>query len=219
MTVLPFKIFYFSLLLDGPDDPAIKFKNYFFDYWTEDFSILADKIPFWPYLYYATVDAVAPELAVNILNRITNLNEVWINEPVEDIQRFLDFLNKFENFMYLHFSSCDQPQELFDRLAEQCAIQKLELLNPPNDLQFLYRFKSLLHLDLHCFIHIELIRKVLEELPFLLRFEFGFGERFSIDPWDDHSKQFEVRIPDQGIRVREKAKTIVNDLFSRLFLD
>ena len=151
---------------------------------------LADEIPFCRALPYHAIQRVAPELTVNLLNRFPNLNEIAVNEPVEDVQRFLNFLKNFDNVVVLLFV-CDQPQDLFDRLPEHSAVQRLAIHGAPADLRFLFRLKELIIIQLGCSIGLEFIRKVLEELPFLSRFYFRFlNEEATIQTGD--SKRFEV---------------------------
>ena len=207
---LVLKIYLSGLLLNGPDDPAIIAPRYSFDYLSkesliylaENLSRLADEIPFYGELRYSDIEAVAPGLEVDLLKRFTNLNKMTVNHSVQDIERFLDILKNFRHITELYFHR-DHPQELFDRLPEYSAIQKLSLFNPPSNLGFLFRLKHLIHLYLACSIDSETVRRAFEELPALFYFSFRYDHKdASIDI--DNSKVFWVWIG--------KRKQIVSDL-------
>ena len=173
------KIYLYGLLLNGPDDPAINAFGYNSDYLSsfrlvclaENRSRLADEIPFYHSLHYSNIERVAPGLEVDVLKRCTNLNQIQVYPPVQDIQRFLDLLKNCARIVELMFNG-DHPQDLFDRLPEHCAVQKLTLSRPPSDLAFLFRLKNLINLKLEWSIDAELVRKAFNELPFLSIFNF-----------------------------------------------
>ena len=77
---------------------------------------LANEILFGDFLGYSEIEHVDPELTVNLPNRFIDLNRIFVDRPVQDIERFLDFLKSF-NIVELYFRT-DQPQELFDRLPD-----------------------------------------------------------------------------------------------------
>ena len=123
------------------------------------------------------MESVSPELAVNVLKRLTGLRSIVLDEPVRDIQRFLDFLDNFDNVFHLEFYT-DQHQDLIDRLPSYDSIQSLTIGSKAADFEFLFRLKSLTHLNLDFSIHADLIPKVLEGLPFLSGFSFGYHDRW-----------------------------------------
>ena len=188
------KIFYFGLHLNGPDDPAIHFLNGFneeaFRRLANNSSRLADVIPFCDTLYYEHIECVALESAINILNRFVDLNKIIVDNPVQDIQRFLDLLKNLDNILDLQFS-CEQPQELFDRLPEHSAVQRLMIDCGVLDFQFLFRLKHLVYLEVRCHFYAKLIRKAFKELPFLSWFKFKYLNKV-ITIEIDHPKQFRV---------------------------
>ena len=146
----------------------------------ENRSRLARKIRFQRDLHYRTIEALAPGLEIDLLDRFIDLEGIRIDEAVSDVERFLRLLKKLNNkivklcFLY---SNQSQPQQLFDRLFDHCAIQCLKIWRSPADLQFLFSLKSLNSLTLHFFVDLELIAKLLDELPFLTFFRF---KHFSI---------------------------------------
>ena len=169
------KIFFFGFLVDGPEDPAFEFSRYFhrretFDRLAEDPSRLADEIPVSRSLDYTCIEPIAPLVANNFVARLTELRELGVFTPIKDVQRFLDFLKNFDQIVHLKFT-CDQPQDLFDRLPEHSAVQRLDIYGHLADLQFLARLKHLLHLELYPSMRVEAIRNAFE-LPFLLVFTF-----------------------------------------------
>ena len=190
------KIYFRGLLLNRPDDPAIDVRRDSFRNWlvclAENRSRLADEIPFYSYFSYSHIERVASGLEVDLLKRFTNLNHVTIDRPLQDTQRFLDFLKNCENISELWFE-CDQLHDLFDRLPEHCAVQKLILHRAPSDLAFLFRLKHLIELKLHWSINSETIRRALEELPVLSSFEFAYDHKM-VSIRIRHPKQFHVRI-------------------------
>ena len=172
------KIYLRGLLLYGPDDPAIdsllaRSEDEAFAYLAANPSRLADEIPLYWSLSYTAIERVAPESAINLLNRFTDLEEIIVHRPVQDIQRFLDFLRQFGNIVALRVSS-NQPQELWDQLPEHCAVQKLTLSSAVSDFGFLFKLKSLVRLHVDSSIDTEFIRKAFNELPFLSQFIFKY---------------------------------------------
>ena len=176
------KVYLSGLLLNGLGDPEMNadfpiYNSRMFAHLAENPSRLADRIPFYWEFYYSTIESVAPEVAINVLNRLTDLDTVYVKEPVQDIERFLVFLKTFGNITTLHFQ-CAQPQELFDRLPEHCTVQCVTI-NPPADLQFLFRLKHLVYLYIYSSIEIESIRTVLEELEFVSVFRFSYKNKWA----------------------------------------
>ena len=179
------EIYLQGLHLNGPDDPVFSAKIYtsvfyynkIFNHWVEYQSKLADEIPLHRGLCYEQIASAPQESEINVLNRLRDLNLIIVYKPVEDIQRFLNFLQNFKQITELLFVE-NQPQELFDRLPNYCAVQKLTIdpdwlgyFGPvvPPDFEFLFRLKSLTHLKLGWPIDEELSRKLYEKLEFLLR--------------------------------------------------
>ena len=193
------KIYLCGLLLNGPDDPAI---NAFRDSsreWlvtlAENRSRLAEEIPFYQDLHYSIIERVASGLEVELLKRFTHLTAVTIARPIQDIERFLDLLKNRVNIVQLTFGD-DHPQDLFDRLPEYCAIQKLALHRPPSDQTFLFRLKHLIRLDISWTIDGQTVRRAFDELPVLSSLSFFPGAarcsfaRVTIE--NCHPKQFSV---------------------------
>ena len=175
------KIFLWGCLLDGPDDPAKIYPND----WPWGVSIahlvenpfrLADEIPFYWCLYYANIERVAPGLEMNVVNRLIDLFTIYVNEPVQDVQRFLDFLKNLDHIAQLEFWCC-QPQELFDSLPDHCAVQDLLFDDRVCDYEFLFQLKHLTSLTINYSIDTELIAKsfhfflLSNSLPSVLAYE------------------------------------------------
>ena len=205
------KIYLFGLLLNSPDDPAINalddsnpyyLKREWLVFLAENPSRQADQIPFYHSLHYFDIEDVVSVLEVDVLKRFTDFNKLIVNRPVQDTQRFLDFLKNFENFAQLKVDG-DQPQDLFDRLPEHCAVQKLTVYHPPSDLAFLFRLKHLIKLVVTWSIDNETVRRAFE-LPVLSSFSFRYGQK-SVSIEISQSKRFQVSVDD---RFRsEKVKT------------
>ena len=190
------KIYLRGLLLNDPYDPAINalrdssrcLRGKSFACLAENRSRLADQIPFYRELDYSSIEGVAPGLEVNIVKRCIELSQVSVDDRVEDIERFLDLLKNCENISKLSFS-CDQPWNLFDLLPEHCAVRNLIFNRLPADLDFLFRLKHLILLDIRWPIDSETVRRAFEELPVLSCFSFEFDQkRVSIH----HPKLFEI---------------------------
>lgn len=64
--------------------------------------------------------------------------------------------------------------------------------------------QHLVHLSVRCGMDLELARKVLEEIEFLLSFDFEYRDKYIQIRIDHHPKEFEVSV--------EKEETIVTDL-------
>ena len=190
------KIYLCGLLLNGPHDPAINAYKASLGEWfaclAENRSRWADQIPFYSYLHYSDIKGVAPGLVADLLKLFTDLNEVEVQSRVEDIERFLNILKNCKDIVELRFY-WDQPQDLFDRLPEHCAIQKLFINGPQSDLAFLFRLKHLIHLSIGWSIDIETVRRAFDELPALRFFSFKYGQKrasiVTVGP-----KQLEVKV-------------------------
>ena len=208
------KIYLCGLLLNGPDDPARNGLKYTFGHLNRESLVclaknpsrLADKIPFYRYLNYSDIEqVVSPSLEVDLLKRYIHLKKIKVNRPVQNIERFLCLLKNCENIVEWEFRG-DQPQDLFDRLPEHCAVQKLVMFidRPPSDLAFLFRLKHLILLSVGCPIDSEIIRRAFEELPLLSFFFFKYDNKMvSIEI--GNAKQFIAWILGKG-------QTIASDL-------
>ena len=176
------KIYLCGLLLNGPDDPAIRSLSSDFDretlvQLTENPLRLADEIPFLESLYYSGVERVAPQAAIDLVSRFSNLYQIFIDRPVRDIGRFLDILKN--SYIDMLEFVCDQPQELFDRLSEYSVLQLLAIHSELPDLRFLPKLKHLIQFELSDWsIDVELIRKLFEELPFFLQIDFVYNDKW-----------------------------------------
>ena len=174
------KIYLYGLILKSPEDPETKsnfdkFGSEMFIHWAENQSRLADEIPFHSGLRYSAIERVEPELAINILKRITDLTEIYVGSPVQDLERFFDIL-KNPDIVAL-FIGGDHPQRLFDGLPEHCAIQRLTIRRLPPDNQFLFRLKHLTYFCT-CSIDVESIRRILNELEFISLLELSVDHKF-----------------------------------------
>lgn len=196
------KIFLCGLLLNGLDDPAIETLSDYLDEETIDCLVansnsnpsrLADQIPFCTEIGYPAIEFVPRESEIDFFKRFTDLNEIRIFRPVEDIERFLDLLKHLANITKLVFY-CGQQPDLFDRLPDHCAaLQSLNFWIARLDFRFLFKLKHLTHLRVGCSIDAGLIRKIFEEQKFLLLFQFKFLSDWvtiEMEPF----KQFEVSV-------------------------
>lgn len=140
------KIVYFGLFLNDPEVTQIFNTDRAFDYLAANSSRLVDETLVHRPVRYATIERVAPKLQASFLKRFAGLSQICVNKRVQDVQRFLDFLKKFDNIVTLTFTRSDQPQDLYDRLPEHCAVESLEIIRIVQDFDFLFRLKSLTHL-------------------------------------------------------------------------
>lgn len=195
------KIYYYGLLLNGPDDPASKsprgyHDDEYFGYLVENQSRMADQIPFHSRLGYTATESVDPGLVIDILKRFTSLDGMHVKEPVQDIKHFLEILKSLDHIAELAFLSA-QPQDLFDRLPDHSAVQYLTILREPLDLRFLFRLQHLNRLHLAFTVDADAIRKVFEELPFLSLFRFDYidrGVQIQRNHSNCHSLRFQVSV-------------------------
>ena len=164
-----------GLLLNGPEDPVIIscFSNAI-TYYPDHPLRLADQTPLCRALYYAPLERMQPELVNDLMRRFVELREIVLDQPVQNVERFLDFLSSLDKIMYLHFCQGAQTQQLFDRLPGHGTIQKLTIQYVVDDFSFLTRLQHLIYIDLFRSIDIELARQVLERLPFLSLFYFRY---------------------------------------------
>ena len=208
------KIYVCGLLLNGPHDPAINafrsslssdLSREWLVILAENRSRLADEIPFYRSLKYSEIESVPSSLEMDLLKSFADLNEVTVFDPVQDIERFLYLLKNFDKIIHLSFYG-DQPQDLFNRLPEHSAVQKLFINRLPSDLNFLFRLKHLIHLHIDWPIDSRIIRRAFEELPVLSYFAFTYGQEMAsirISPF----KQFHVFVDDMY-----ETQEIVSDL-------
>ena len=177
---LDLQIFRLGCLLSGPDDPTIHpdFKCYneaILLYLAANPSKIADEIPSLPYLNYISKH-LTPQIQATFVERLTCMKGVILNRPVQDIDRFLEFLKTY------HIAGLvlrNQPQALLDRLPELCSLQKLELLGPPSNFEFLFRLKHLIELRLiyeQSSVDTRMIGRTLE-LEFLGWFEINYPDK------------------------------------------
>lgn len=180
------KIYYRGLPLDRPDDRRIidlhKLGAKSVVHLAESLSPLADEIAFLSSLRYGQVEAVEPELAIEVLKRFTDLHKMHLDRPVLNVERFLTILQHFGNIAHLKIRSA-QPQRLYDQLPGHCAIQKLEICHKilSLNLDFLLQLKDLLFFAVDDSVDAEWILKAFEQLPFLSTFCFSCcGEQIQI---------------------------------------
>lgn len=196
------KIRMHGYLLNGPDDPAFDFLS------TASFedsiipmianpSRLADGVSFWRDIPYTKIEHVAPELVNNLMNKFTEFDKISFFKRVQDIEHLLNIFKNFANISELEFC-VHQPQDLFDRLPEHCAVQKLLICYVHSDLRFLFKLKHLIHLVVYNSIGVKLIREFFERLPFLSNLNFYYKNRrttiIKIDKnfeWT-HPKRFQI---------------------------
>lgn len=113
-------------------------------------------------------------MQIKILSRFSDLNEIIVDAPIQDIQQFLTFLKSLDNIVALEFS-CKQSPELFERLPEHCAVKQLVIFDAL-DLEVLLKFKQLIDLEVNYSIDEKSIEKVLE-LEFITWFKFYYNNR------------------------------------------
>ena len=131
------KIYLCGLLLNSPDDLVMTrsfriLRDETFAFLAKNPSRSADEILLVEYLQYESIESVSPGSEFNVLKRLTDLDQISVFHPVQDIQRFLSILKNLDSIVCLYFH-CDQP-ELFDRLPEHCAVQSLHLSSVPSDI-------------------------------------------------------------------------------------
>ena len=185
------KIYLLGCLLDGPRDPAIDFflesthtealLNYF-DFLAKKHPQVADEIPFNGQLDYSSIekivpelsiDLVVPEIAFDLVNKLTDLNEIYVYTPLQSIKTEIilrQILKSSPNIVALEFWG-DLSQSLFDRLPAFSAIQKIDIHCPVDNMEFLFQLKHLIDLRLDWSVGIQTIRRAFDELPFLSLFE------------------------------------------------
>ena len=183
-----------------------------FAHWAENQPRLADEIPFYRTLHYSAIEHVDPEAAIDVLKRLTDLHTVQVDKPVQDIERFLEFLKNVDKITELRFE-CDQPQELFDRLPEHCAVQNATITHLPPDHQFLARLEqvNVLHvnvLDVHRgSLDVGLVRRILKKLQFLSEFKFFcIGKRVTIRLF---KKRFYISINESALKLLPDLNTAI----------
>ena len=205
------KIYLFGLLLNGPEDSIIHLDLDYTEVTTIEHlaknpSKLAEEIPFYNFIPYNAIELLATGLENNFLNRFPDLDSVYVSSPVANIERFLSFLKNLDHITELYFQS-GQPQELFERLAEHCAVQELTVCKAPTDFGFLFRLNNLIKLKLNCYIDYKLIGGLFERLKFLSSFRFKDTDHyFKIKI--NHLKQCELSINTKKAEVSDVTAAI-----------
>ena len=198
------KIYRCGLLLDGPGDAAIDSLQSFnevFVHLAENLPKVANEIPLRDSIDYSSIERVDPQVAIELLSRFTDLQQIHVSDRVQDIE---GFLNLFKNCNQLSdlWVECDQSQELFDRLPDHSAVQQLQLfIDGLSNLEFLSRMNQLVSLYTFSSIDAELIRKLFKELPFLINFEFTYND-----------KEFRIQITEDSAWIHPKRFTVCVDL-------
>lgn len=93
------RVYRFGCLLNGPRDVLVtRFLSFddegLFHHLAKNSTRLVDEIPLCESLPYEAIQRVAPESAVNLLKRFTDLNEIIVNRPIKDVQHFLNLLKR-----------------------------------------------------------------------------------------------------------------------------
>ena len=181
------KIYLRGLLLSGPDDPWIEKSDYYRNslfpqtirFFAENLPRLTDEIPGYIAIPVSAIEHLAKETQASLLKRFTDLFALDVDRPVKNIGRLLNFLRRNSNitFRVLYFYH-EQPHDLFNPLPEHfdSEFEELVFYKTVPDFSFLPRLKSLNTLVLNSSLHIDLVRKILEELPFLELFKFYVSE-------------------------------------------
>ena len=150
-------------------------------------------------------------MEIPILNRFPDLYEILVDSPVQDVQRFLSVVNRFNIADFF----CPQPQDLFDRLPEHCAIQDFFITYQPEDLRFLFKLKNSIRLSLGFTISLELISEIFKELPFLSHFSFKYDYKWcTIET--GLSKVFEISISHGKIRTVSNVDAAIHHLIKSI---
>lgn len=188
--------------LDGFLDDYDDFDYYYisltkerFSRYVENHSRLADEIHAFRFLEYSEIDAaISSGVPIDFWKRFVNLSMILVEKPIHSkaIPRFLQFLKDVENIASLSFKN-SQPQDLFDRLPDHCALQELTISgNEHLDLEFLFRLKDLTKISISHRIKSDFLRRLLREFEFLSEFSFinRFGSYVQVKP--QPSQGFEV---------------------------
>ena len=193
------QIYLHGVLLNGPADPQIdsdiyiaNFDDRFIAHFGENLSRLADEIPFICQIFDIPTKPFAVESAIKVLKRFTNLNEIMMLEPVQDIGRFLDVLKGLDNIVNLNFFG-DQPQELLDRLRKHSSVQKLRINCTVSDFKFIFHLKNLTTIETNQPIDAETILKILDQLKYLSRFSFWYLDQLAVIEID-YRRRFNVEV-------------------------
>lgn len=179
------KIYYCGCLLNSAQDPTIHSLSDYFDEVTLDYLAknpyrLADEIPLREWFSCSTIERSTLASDRNLLKRFTGWKGIRVDRPILDIQCFLELLKNCDHIAELSFYG-EHSQYLFDRLPEFCAVQKLTIFDAPADLDFLCELKHLVELTVSSPANVEYIRKLLEQLPFLLSLQLYYpGKAFEI---------------------------------------
>ena len=176
-------VFLCGCRLNGPNDPAIDHLSR--DLNSENFSYpfvqfesnplrTASEIPFITTLSYSAAMEVNPDSVITIFRRFTDLKEIKEFCKIKNVQRFLSFLENFENISQIAFM-CDQRADLFDRLPAHLALQSLTIPRP-HSADFVYRLENLMRLEARFNVDSDTIPDLFNYLKFLVWFTFLYGE-------------------------------------------
>ena len=145
---------------------------------------------------YSKIEETVPMMPVDFWKRFANLNEIVVSEPIElkKVGRFLQFLENLESVTSLRFES-RQPQDLYDRLPEHCAIQGLQISVARNlNSGFLCRLKHLINASVVYRVSGDIILRVFKELQFIRSFTFINRVGSSVEICLDESRRFVISV-------------------------
>ena len=196
-------IYLWGYLLTSAEDPIIDSVIYsagYLRYLTENPWRQADEMPLYDSLDYTAIEAIVAGQEMKLLERFTDLDHIRVDEPIQNIERFLVFLKNFDNLVFLHFW-CPQPSDLFDRLPEN-SVQDLYINFALADFAFLFKLQSLICLEVNCPVDAETVRRAFEELEFLAWFRFKHANK-SVTIEAGCSKRFKVSVCEKFDKVHD----------------
>lgn len=146
------KVFMYGFRIDDVAEGFYKTSPFFHENllrrYAQDPLRLAHAIPVFSFQSYSDIERWIPfEWHQEIFQRFTDLDTVYVNEPVQDAQRFLDFVKNM-NISKFEFH-CDQPPNLFDRLPEYCNVESLVMRDVFSfSIEHLKKFNNLICIDI-----------------------------------------------------------------------
>lgn len=165
-----------------------------------NYSTLAGELPLYQHLDYSEIEPAFSRVPTEFWARLTNLEKIYVNKPVRNVEHFLSFLRNCDKNVRTLIFYRSHPQRLFDQLLVHCqTVQFLEIYNYAfdRDFTFLLTLPNLIDLFVGK-IQLELVRKIFETLKFIRGFWFQCAGQDTFIK-RDRSKQFSLRF--QGRRM------------------
>lgn len=170
------------------DDFGEIFSVKLIDLYIQNYSRLANRLPFYTGLSYQRIEDRVPRLPSDFFRRLVNVNGVATSKQVKSVKDYLNFLRaNFKNLAQLGVLY-ELPPQIFFNLLPRCvpSIRSIMISRadsyftgvelPDIDLNFIFELKDLVLFSCNIEFSDAFIRKVYAELPNIETLFFKYGD-------------------------------------------